>query len=217
MPPIQNHHNTLKKRAAIGIRPAWMLAGAAVAVLLGGCGKEEPTYYEVQDVQPEPAAAHVQAEGDGHVHGEAAANPLGFTFALPEGWSQKVPTPMVIAAFQAGSPPELVADMAVSAFPGDVGGQVANIDRWRRQIGLGPIDPATVDGFVTKLQVSGIESWQVDMTGPVGAAADGSAPRMVVTAVARNGQTWFFKMVGPEAAVKAQLENYASFLNSIRF
>ncbi|HSH09165.1 MAG TPA: hypothetical protein VK995_02170 [Oceanipulchritudo sp.] len=220
MPSTISTHSTEEKRGSLTIHQTLLAAGACCLAVFAGCGKEAPQYYEVQDVQPEPAAEqaeHVHTEDGTHVHTEAAANPLGFNFAVPEGWNQKVASSMVILALQAGNPPELVADVSVSAFPGDVGGQLANIDRWRRQVGLGPLDPAALAGFIKAVQISGLEGWQVDMTGPAGLASDGSAVRMIVSAVSNNGQTWFFKMVGPENAVAGQAGSYAAFIESIRF
>ena len=124
---------------------------------------------------------------------------------------------MVLLAFQTGSPPELMADMAVSAFPGDVGGQIANVNRWRRQVGLGPLAPDAATALIKPLAIAGIEAWQVDLTGPEGVTANGQAVRMVVSAVFHDGKTWFFKMVGPNSAVEGELVNYAAFIESVNF
>ena len=196
-----------------------MTAALAAGILLfSGCGKEEPAYYETESVQPAPATQEVPAQMPSMPATQAPApGNLAFTFSLPEGWSEKPPTSMVIMAFQAGNPPEQVADVSVSAFPGDVGGQLANLNRWRRQVGLGPVAPEAADGFITELEVSGIASWQVDLTGPDGMGPDGTAARMMVTAVPHNGQTWFFKMMGPQAAVEGQKAGYEAFLQSVTF
>lgn len=124
---------------------------------------------------------------------------------------------MVLLAFQIGQPPETMADMAASAFPGDVGGQLANINRWRRQVGLGPVDPEAAKDFITELEVSGLPAWQVAFTGPLSASKIGEPVRMVVTAVFHDGKTWFFKLVGAESAVTSEAENYDAFLQSVRF
>ncbi len=189
--------------------------------LLSGCSKDEPEYYETDTVQSQPAAPAAQPTQPAMPAVNAAQQPAaggpGFTFQLPEGWSQKPPSSMVIMALQAGSPPDQVADVSVSAFPGDVGGQLANLNRWRRQVGLGPVDPAAAPDFITDLDVSGIASWQVDLTGPEGMGQDGTAVRMIVTAVPNAGQTWFFKLMGPEASVGAQKDKYEAFLQTVKF
>ena len=211
-----------KRKDVSRIRGIW--AGLITIGLLAGCGKSEPQFYEVKEVQEKPTIEEVDHSGhdhSGHDHAhhemEAAGSGLGFTYSLPEGWSELPLSPMVILSLQAGEPPELVATVSVSSFPGDVGGQLANVNRWRRQVGLGPVAPEALDGFITATEVSDIAAWQVDFTGPAGSAAEGQPMRMVVTAVSHDGQTWFFKMVGPESAVAEELDAYQAFLNTVRF
>jgi hypothetical protein len=124
---------------------------------------------------------------------------------------------MVLLAFQTGNPPELFADLSISAFPGDVGGQAANVNRWRRQIGLGPVDPDTALSLIRPVDISGMDGWQVDLTGPEGAAAGGVTAKMVVSAVFHDGKTWFFKFVGPASIIDDEVERYNAFIGSVTF
>jgi hypothetical protein len=199
-----------------------VLMGLA-ALLITGCGKSEPEYVEVREVEesPEldPHAGHNHAPGE---HGQAASqsptpSDVGFAYTSPASWVEQPPSSMKLLSLVIGSPPELMSELSVSAFPGDVGGQLANVNRWRRQVGLGPISPEAMDGFVTKVTVSGIEGWQVDFTGPMGSGHNGGAARIITTAVFRNGQTWFFKLAGNNSALEEELENYAAFMNSVQF
>jgi hypothetical protein len=193
------------------------------ALLIAGCGKSEPEYVEVREVQevPEqdPHAGHNHAPGE---HGQVAAaaesaSGVGFAYTVPEGWVEQAPSSMKLLSLSIGSPPELISELSVSAFPGDVGGQLANINRWRRQVGLGPITPEAMDGFVTNVLVSGLAGWQVDFTGPMGTGQNGGAARIVTTAVFKDGQTWFFKLAGNNTALDEELEKYAEFLKSVQF
>jgi hypothetical protein len=54
---------------------------------------------------------------------------------------------------------------------------------------------------------------------PKQAAVDemGGADRMLAAAVLQPGQAWFFKLVGPEAAVKDQEQPFTDLLKSLRF
>jgi predicted small lipoprotein YifL len=194
------------------------LVGLAVLSLatITGCGKKEPQYLEVQEVKESPVEAEssMQAMHDEHAHAHSAKP---FNYVKPDSWSEKVPSSMVLMAFQTGNPPEIVADLMVSAFPGDVGGQLANINRWRRQVGLGPIAAEAADGFITQLDISGQPAWQVDFTGPLSVSNAGEPVRMIVSAVSFEGKTWFFKLTGPESAVEAEKANYGAFLSSVNF
>lgn len=203
--------------------PLKVFSTALAALLIAGCGKSEPEYVEVREVQesPEqdPHAGHNHAPGE---HGQMAAAATtapdpGFTYTAPAGWEQQPPSSMKLLSLTIGSPPELISELSVSAFPGDVGGQLANINRWRRQVGLGPISPEAMEGFVTNVLVSGMAAWQVDFTGPMGTGANGGAARIVTTAVSHDGQTWFFKLAGNDSAIESELDNYAEFLKSVQF
>lgn len=197
-----------------------LLASLSIFVLVAGCGDNEPQYVEVEEVQPEepaeqdPHAGHNHAPGE---HPEPAPSSVGFDYDVPEGWVEKQPGTMVLMAMEAGDPPRLPATLGVSAFPGDVGGQLANINRWRRQVGLGPISPEAAEGFITNLNVSGMDAWQVDFTGPAGTGPNGGSARVVVTALEREGQTWFFKLTGADSAISEELAGYSIFIESIKF
>lgn len=170
---------------------------------------------EVKEVKESPVAqeqvpateSHDHAHGDGHQH---------FEYEKPADWAEKVPSSMILMAFQAGNPLELVADIQVSAFPGDVGGQLANVNRWRRQVGLGPVAPEALQDFITEMEISGHPAWQVDFTG-IDTAQAGGPVRMVVSAVFVDENTWFFKLAGSESAVADELANYKAFLASVKF
>ena len=195
---------------------------ALAGLFLAGCGKSEPEYVEVREIQqtPEdPHAGHNHAPGE---HGMAAESPhaaptLAFEYEIPEGWVAQPPSSMKLLSLVAGQPPELLSELSVSAFPGDVGGQLANINRWRQQVGLGPISPEAVDGFIENMLVSGKAAWQVDFTGPAGTGANGGSARIVVTALEHDGQTWFFKLMGNDSSVEEELANYSAFLQSVKF
>ena len=50
------------------------------------------------------------------------------------------PSGMRLASFSLPSDPD--ADCSVTVLPGTADGVQANVDRWRKQMGLGPMDPA---------------------------------------------------------------------------
>ena len=142
-----------------------LAAIAALSMLVfSGCGKDEPQYVEVQEVKESPAAQEQNMLSEMNQEAHAHAHDF-FHYEKPSNWTEIGHSSMILMAFQAGNPPELVAEMQVSAFPGDVGGKLANINRWRRQVGLGPVDPEAVNDFITELEISELPAWQVSFTG----------------------------------------------------
>lgn len=204
---------------ALTINAGVLLAAFSTALFLAGCGKPEAEYVEITEVEEVPEVDHSGHDHADHDHSAHAgqSHGAGFDYSLPEGWVEKAPSSMVLLSLQTGSPPELLADVSVSAFPGDVGGQAANVNRWRRQVGLGPLDPDSAVALITSKEIAGLEGWQVELTGPAGATATGDPIRMMVSAVAHNGKTWFFKMTGPAPAIEGAVDQYQAFVESVTF
>ena len=47
-------------------------------------------------------------------------------------------------------------DISVTTFPGDVGGELMNINRWRQQIGLSPISIDSLDEHIVTKTINGM-------------------------------------------------------------
>jgi len=91
---------------------------------------------------------------------------------------------------------------------GDAGGRLANINRWRGQVGLGPVAEEELGGLLMPLRVGGPESYAVDLVSPE------TQRRMLAAAVATSGQTWFFKLVGDAAVVGREKEAFTKLVAS---
>jgi hypothetical protein len=100
-------------------------------------------------------------------------------------------------------------EVAVTHFPGDVGGDLENVNRWRNQVALPPVDAAGLGKLVSKLAAGPKTFSFIDITGPQTRLAAGWT---------RHGpDTWFFKFTGPDALVAAEKAKFTAFLESIRF
>src|ERR1700735_3043830 len=73
---------------------------------------------------------------------EAAQASPQFHWKVPEGWQTLAPGQMQVAKFAVPARGDSKAEVFVSIFPSDTGGVLANVNRWRRQAGLGEIDDA---------------------------------------------------------------------------
>jgi len=106
----------------------------------------------------------------------------------------------------AGAP----AELAITAFPGTVGGELANVNRWRGQLQLPPLDEAGLATATTRFNVHGLPVVLVDFAG----GADGSV-HLVGAIVPYQDATWFFKLTGPAATVLAEKPAFLTFLQSL--
>ena len=143
-----------------------------------------------------PGAAEVE---DGELEEEA---PIAFD--LPEGWSEVTPTRL--------RPINLIASGGevqcyITILVGDGGGEVDNVNRWRRQYEQPPMSPEEVESLP-----------RIPMFGGSALIAriDGKAERMIGTMSLLNGAALFVKMTGPVDLVAAEAEAFISFCSSLQ-
>ena len=113
------------------------------------------------------------------------------------------------------------ANCAVFMFGAGQGGGIdENIDRWTRQF-----DPVTSGPDRRTLQVAGMPVTRVEVAGTYHAMQMPGAPavptragpsRLVGAIVQAPGGLWFFKMVGPDATVKAHAADLDRLVESLR-
>jgi hypothetical protein len=128
---------------------------------------------------------------------------------VPDGWLETPPTQMLLARFEAGGDAGN-AEITVSMFPGDVGGTVANVNRWRGQIGLAPWDESEVKQALTTLEVEGGYAAVVEMLN------EQSGKRLIGVIWPRGTHTWFYKMMGDDAVVGEEKAAFIRFVQSVR-
>ncbi|MEI7910799.1 MAG: hypothetical protein WCK77_14270 [Verrucomicrobiota bacterium] len=159
---------------------------------------------------PAPLAPAVPAPAP--AAGAAAPAPAGdgsLTWTLPDGWTPGAASAARYATFSVAGADGAKAELAISHFPGDVGGDLANVNRWRQQIGLPAIEAAALPPLVTKLS-AGTDSFSlIDATG--------AQARLVAGWTRHGADTWFFKFTGPDALVAAEKAKFTAFLASVRF
>jgi len=132
-------------------------------------------------------------------------------FKAPNNWKTKPPGPMVASAYNVEG--EGQAEVTISKFPGEVGGMVANIQRWRGQLGLPQLSPDEARKSAEMIEVGGKkDSYMVDLKGTN--ARTGKEARMVAMGVPFEGETWFFKLMGDDALVGKEKAKFLEFVKS---
>ena len=129
-------------------------------------------------------------------------------WAVPADWKSTAPGPMQLAKFMASDPAGGKAEVTVSSLPGEAGGALANVNRWRGQIGLGPVAEDGLAALTSPLALGTMKATVVDLINPDAKKA------MRAAIIPRDGQTWFFKMAGDSAVVAAQKQAFTQFLQS---
>ena len=133
-------------------------------------------------------------------------------WTVPEDWEQLAPTAIRKGNFRIVEPGR-TAEITVTAFPGDVGGLEANLNRWRRQIGLPPAPMNRLQEGLDEVEIDGQPAHYVELIASPGAQSNGIAGAIIP----RNSHTWFVKMTGDPTLLQEQEPNLMGFLQSIRF
>ena len=124
----------------------------------------------------------------------------------PADWKAVAPGSMQVAKFSVPANGAGKADVMISIFPTSTGGALANVNRWRSQIGLPPVTEAELAKSITKLDNKNPDAILVDMTN--------NERQLIGAIVPRDGQWYFFKLLGDAAAVSPQKDAFIAFAKS---
>ena len=210
-------------------RAGHTVAGIVLAALMLGltaCEPDKPTSYLIPKEErgvhlpgtADPAkqatapAASAPPAASGQMQvlpgmAEAAAEAGAIRYSVPEGWEEVPPSGIrkvnLIVEDENGR-----AELTVLVFPGDVGGRLANINRWREQIGLDPVTPEALPAFT--------QAYPMSQHGGLYVRLEGGAQSILGGLLPFHGFTWFFKFQGSSGTVLANEAQMKDFLDSVR-
>jgi hypothetical protein len=107
-------------------------------------------------------------------------------------------------------------DISVASFPDESGGLLANINRWRGQLGLHAVDAEQLESTVERRNLGADMSFVIVDLANEESPAD-KKQRIIGAVVSASGETWFFKMTGGEALTAAQKPAFLGVLESVEF
>jgi hypothetical protein len=187
--------------------------------LTTGCQKEEITTYRIPKEQhpsaktaasTPPATSPTPAGGDMANTAVATASGAPLAWTPPAAWTAKPAGAMRKGSYTVKGD-EGEADFAITAFPGDVGGDLANLNRWRGQLSLPPLNQSDFAAATEHVDHNGLHMTVVDILGT------GDKPQRILGAmIPHGGATWFFKLTGPAALVAREKPAFTAFLATIK-
>ncbi len=194
----------------------------AVALsLAAGCRRDEVTHARVPKAGPaEVGAAQAPPAGMPAMPPPGMAGdvpppptPTGSSalkWKLPKGWTQALAGGMRYATIKPAAAGRV--DVSVVVLPGAAGGELANVNRWRGQIGLAPIgEPALASARKTiKTPAGTVSVYDFTSEGTV-------KTRMVAGTLSASGNSWFIKMVGDADPVGSSRPDFIHLLETLRF
>ncbi len=233
--------NSSQKPGTLGRAPSALLYWPALAVSAGllvslGCERNQVSHASVPQDAPPPAAPPMVG-AHGAAPGAPAAMPpgsmppgamppgampagqvpmpphptgaLALKWSLPKGWNETPGSGMRYATLTPPGPGKI--EVSVVVLPGAAGGEMANVNRWRGQIGLPPQD----DDVLAKSRKV-VQS----KIGPVAVydfTSEGGVKSRKVTGLISTpqGSTWFFKMMGDAEPVGKAKPAFMKYLESL--
>ena len=168
-----------------------------------------------------PASAQMSADGRRSTNAPTpppieAAQGAPLQYTLPPGWQEKPLSPMRLASFKAISPNGKETDVSVVSLPGMAGGDLANVNRWRGQVKLAPIDEDALARSAEHVQANGHDYLVVDLVSDAPIDAQQEKQRILAAILDENDRSWFIKMTGEDAAVAAQKSAFTDFLRGLK-
>jgi hypothetical protein len=136
--------------------------------------------------------------------------PKGLRWTTPKGWKELAGGGMRVASFELPKGPGK-AEVTVVALPGDVGGELANVNRWRGQLALPPVAEADLPAARAPVRSGLGKLFVYDFTG-----AGEKKTRLVAGMIQVSGTMWFFKLMGDEAAVAAAKPAFLKLLEGLK-
>lgn len=144
-----------------------------------------------------------------------------FKFETPSGWQQRPASGIRKVEFvieEGGKSAQATAIDFPAASPPMMSDPVANVRRWRGEVGLPPVSDDEIKKSMQPLKIDGIEAMWVDVVPDTSQPGQSQAERGTLAAMLTRGDAiWFFKLSGDRDVVAAQREKFKSFLKSLEF
>jgi len=167
------------------------------------------------------AASFRLADAHGHGGGQTppppsdgGAEPM-FQWEAPSSWVRQADRSMRLVTFAPSGSEK--TECYVTVLSGDGGGLDANLNRWREQMGLGPLS-ATDIAALPKVEVLGRPSTLIEVEGAFTGMGGGDAmgDAMLLGLVCELGdRSVYVKMTGPTEEVRREKANFVAFCRSL--
>jgi hypothetical protein len=172
--------------------------------------------------QPSLPPSHPTVEGAGVAGSHAPATVEGKSpesgkpqWQIPAGWAEAPGGQFLVAKFNIPGEGSQQASVNVSMSAGDGGGWVGNVNRWRRQVGLGELPEADIAKQTVTIDVEGGKATVVEMSGTDPRTTQKT--KVIGVMVPRSGQAWFFKLMGSDQLADREKASFLKFVQSAQY
>jgi hypothetical protein len=160
---------------------------------------------------PFAGRAAVPPVGKGADGGNAPDKPI--VYDAPKEWTAGALNQFRKASFTV-SDGERKAEITVIDLEPGSGDFLANVNRWREQVGLPHVAAASLASSATKIDAFGVQGDYVELIGP-GAVAQSKTILGVMAAA--GGRVWFVKLLGDSELAAREKPRFEAFVRSLKF
>lgn len=186
-------------------------------VLVTGCKREEEVrvYQAPKDRVTSPPTPTATA---GATRASSDVNPAPRPpWVVPEGWTDKPSTGgMRIASYAINAPDGRSVDVSVIPLSGPSGSILDNVNRWRDQVGLGPVTEGDLAGQRQSVKIGEIDGELFEMVSEQPLLDNQFKIRTLAALLPLPGTTVFFKATGEDALVRENTEKFKAWLASVQ-
>ncbi len=180
-------------------------------LVLSAC-KPEPkvSTYEVKSESVQTPAKEIEdtsskntaMKGNATMQAEVASFAEPQWGTIPANWTASAPNPMRKGSWSISHTNGTKAEMTVTVFPGDVGGDTANVNRWRGQLGLEKATDDKIKSDQTPVTVGNLPGRLYSIS-----SSDGKKSTTAII-LPKDKATWFFKLSGDTDCLNAEKESF---------
>ena len=189
-------------------------------------GQQKPAFIEfLKSVSFPAVAAQAQLPPShppidaGNMMAQAGSAPSSGDFKpnweVPSAWKEVPGGQFLVAKFILPGGGDVPTALNVSMSSGDGGGLLANVNRWRGQLGLEPVTEAVLATQVQSLDLPGGKATLADIAGQD--AKSGQKARLLAAVVPRSGETWFYKLMGNAEVVQQEKDAFMKFVQGVKY
>ncbi|TMA18500.1 MAG: hypothetical protein E6J85_14590 [Deltaproteobacteria bacterium] len=179
---------------------------------VAGCRRAEVSRYQVKKTaeMQAPLFAQERPRAEPIPDSPAASLPNALAWTLPRGWTERRAAGVRYATLKPAVGGKI--DVSVVVLPGPAGGELANVNRWRGQIGLASIDERDLARARRSIKTRAGAVSVFDFV------SDGNKKsRLLAAIVVSDESTWFIKMLGDESPVASSRPDFIHLLQSLHF
>jgi hypothetical protein len=128
------------------------------------------------------------------------------TWDAPEHWERKPATQMRVGNYSVSNEAGEALDFSITSFPGDVGGILANVNRWLGQVGMSPTDEQGLSQYLSDRMIDEKPAKLV--------LAESDEQALYAAILLHKGRSWFLKLMGDVNLAQTEKENFLGLIDS---